>query len=414
MYGWPASPPALQLLGRWIYRGRRPDDSNPRPSKTLLGAERLLVIRLDEIGDVVLTTPLLRELRRNLPRAWITLVVNKLVHNLMKGCPYVNEVLSFDWRAPGWRRPYTQLLRAWELGRERLRPRHFDLALVPRWDGDGHFAKPLVYLSGARRRVGYAEQGSSPSLRDDGPDRLLTQVLDCREPRHEVRRSLEMLEFIGGTVQDEHLDLWLTSQEQEEARLRLVRQGLESDDLLITLAPGASKKERQWPVSRFAALGAWLIQHYGARLLVVGGPGEEPLGRDLVQALGDRAINLTGQTTLRQAAALISLSRLFVGNDSGPMHLAAAGGVPVVELCSFSLVGSPQDPRSPARFGPWGVPQRILHPAGPTPPCTEACLAAEPHCILGVTVARAQEAAAALLAASREIQPVNRDAGVTA
>ncbi len=80
----------------------------------------MLVIRLDEIGDVVLTTPLLRELRRNLPRAWITLVVKKQVYNLVVNCPYVNEVLSFDWQAPIWRFYYTLLWRAWGLAREAL------------------------------------------------------------------------------------------------------------------------------------------------------------------------------------------------------------------------------------------------------------------------------------------------------
>lgn len=397
---WPASPAALQLLGGRVYAGRKAG-SDAQASLSFWEAQRVLVIRLDEIGDVVLTTPLLRELRRNLPRAWITLVVKKQVYNLVANCPYVNEVLSFDWQAPSWRFYYTLLWRAWGLARRHLRPRRFDLALVPRWEyGEYYFAKPLAFLSGARDRIGFAEQCSNPVVQESATDRLLTRVLHHKEPRHEARRSLDMLEYLGGTVQEESLDLWLTPQEQEEARQRLARLGLGPGELLITLAPGASKPGRQWPINRFGELGAWLIRTYGGRLLVVGGLGDEPLGRTLAQTLGEGVINLTGQTTLRQTAALISFSQFFVGNDSGPMHLAAAGGVPVVEISSFPRLGQPLHPRSPARFGPWGVPHRILQPAGPTPPCTEACLATEPHCILEVAVAQVQGAVAELLAAT--------------
>jgi ADP-heptose:LPS heptosyltransferase len=411
---WPGSPAALRLLGGWVYLGRKAD-SDPQSRMPLSEVQRVLVIRLDEIGDVVLTTPLLRELRRNLPRAWITLVVKKTVYNLVANCPYVNEVLTFDWQAPLWRLYYTHLWRAWRLARRHLRPRRFDLALVPRWGyGDYYFAKPLAYLSGARGRIGFSEQCSNPDLLESAGDRLLTQALHHREPRHEVRRSLDLLEYLGGTVQDDSLDLWLTSQEREEARQRLTRQGLGPGDLLISLGPGASRIERQWPLSQFAELGSWIIRTYGARLLVVSGPGDEPLGQTLAQTLGDGVINLAGKTTLRQTTALISQSQLYVGNDSGPMHLAAAVGVPVVEISSFPGPGQPLHPRSPARFGPWGVPHRILQPAGPVPPCTKVCLATEPHCILGVTVALAQEAAAELLAATRKNPRVDREAGVTA
>jgi heptosyltransferase-2 len=403
---WPGSPAALRLLGGRVYAKQDPVGPDPRSTVPLSRVQRVLVIRLDEIGDVVLTIPMLRELRRNLPLAWITLVVKKPVYNLMAHCPYVDEVLGFDGQSPIWRWYYTHLWRAWRMAREHLRPRRFDLALVPRWEyNDYYFAKPLAYLSGARDRIGYSGQGSSPDPRGGGEDRLLTQVLQRREPCHEVRRSLDLLEFLGGIVQNESLDLWLTIPEQEEAQQRLARLGLEPGDLLITLGPGASKPEKQWPVSRFADLGSWLIRTYGARLLVVGGPGEEHLGRTLAQTLGRAVINLAGQTTLRQTAALISQSHLFVGNDSGPKHLAAAAGVPVVEITSFPRLGPPSHLRSPCRFGPWGVPHRILQPERPTPPCNQACLAPEPHCILAVTVAQAQEAAADLLTAARNHQP---------
>ncbi len=286
---------------------------------------------------------------------------------------------------------------------------------MPRWGyGEYYFAQPLAFLSGARDRIGFAEQCSNPASGKVPTDRLLTRVLHHKEPRHEARRSLDMLEYLGGTVQEESLDLWLTTREQEEARQRLAGLRVGPDEFAHYPDAGCLKTEKQWPVNRFGELGAWLHQDVWGAPPGGGRARRRALGPDPGPDPGGRGHQPGGADALRQTAALISQSQLFVGNDSGPIHLAAAGGVPVVEISSFPHLGHPLHPRSPARFGPWGVPHRILQPAGPTPPCTEACLAAEPHCILEVTMAQVQGAVAELLAATCKNPRVYRKAGVTA
>ncbi len=354
---------------------------------------RVLVVRLDEIGDVVMTTPLLRELRRNFPEAWITLVVKPEVHNLMELCPYVNEVLTYDWRVKGRFGLLGRHVRALRLAWSHLWQRRFDLAILPRLDADHYHGTFVAYFSGAQWRVGYSEHViDHKRIANNGFDRLLTHPLHCNNLKHEVEHNLDVIRWLGGYVEEDQLELWLSQDDEDFAGQYLIGREVKSDDMLVGLAPGAQAPKRVWPADRFAELGLWLQQRYGAILLVVGGPGEEPLGEGLERRLGPKAVNAVGRTTLRQTAALLKRCRFFVGNDTGPMHMAAALGVPVVELSCHPKSGSPWSANSPSRFGPWGGRHKVLQPETPCPPCTKECVADHAHCILGITVEQVEQA----------------------
>jgi len=103
-------------------------------------------------------------------------------------------------------------------------------------------------------------------------------------------------------------------------------------------------------------------------------------------------IDVIGKATLRQTASLLKRCLLYVGNDTGPMHLAAAAGIPVVEISSFPRSAPLNDSNSPARFRPWGASYTVLQPQMPLSPCTGACEAAEAHCIKAVSIADVQGA----------------------
>jgi heptosyltransferase-2 len=402
---WLATPQAAHVIGEplfWLLgmrrKGREIDLSQ---------VKRLLVVRLDEIGDVVLTTPFLGELRRNLPDAWITLVVKPQAYNLVELCPYVNEVLTYDWRVNG---RFTNLRRHWRalrLAWRHLWRRRFDLAILPRWDTDGYHGTFVLYFSGASWRVGYSETVNDHKRRaNKGFNRLLTHPLQDSNLKHEVEHNLDVIRFLGGQVQDDRLELWLGKKDKGIAEQFLKDHQVEPDELLVGLAPGAGAPKRMWPIKRFAELGSWLRNAYGARLLIVGGPGEEPLGEELERALGASVVNAVGRTTLRQAAALLQHCQLFVGNDAGPMHMAAAVGVPVVELSCHPELGSPYSASSPLRFGPWGVSHTVVQPQTSRPPCVDECIADHPHCILGITVDQVKEAVTEGLA-RRKKEPGN-------
>ena len=396
VFFWPTSPAVTRAVWEpiWRWAGRK------APGKEIRFSElrRVLVIRLDEIGDLVLMSPFLRELRRNLPEAWITLVVKPGVFNLVEKCPYVHEVLTYDWTAGKYTAAYTRQWRALKLAREHLWPRQFDLAILPRWDVDSYHGTILAYFSGARWRLGFSEKVSPwKEKANKGFDRLLTHILDACAPKHELLRNLDVLRYLGCEISDEGLEVWLTEKDKADAVRLLDAHGSRGQGPLMGLGPGAFIGGKRWPLARFVEVASWVQNNYGASIIVVGGQEDEAAGRELQAALGGGVINLAGKTTLRQTAAVLSHCRLYIGNDSGPMHLAAAANVPVIEICRFPRRGNPWHQQSPRRFGPWGAPSRILQPERALAPCTEGCEAAEAHCILGVSVDQVQDAVKDLL-----------------
>jgi lipopolysaccharide heptosyltransferase II len=349
--------------------------------------EKVLVIRLDELGDVVLTSPFLRELRRGLSDAWITLVVSPSVRNLVELCPYVNEVLTYEWKGAELLREFRLHGRAVQLARKRLWSHHFDLAIVPRWDTDSYHASFLAYFSGARWRVGSTgHAGRDKKLANRGYDSLFTRVLNDDTSKHEVERNLDFLRFLGFPIERTELELWIGKDDRDIAKDILKSNRVQSGALIFAFAPGAGHPKRMWPIANFVELGSWLRKKFDAYIMVFGGKGEESLGSEISQQLGAGVINLVGKTTLRQAAALMEHCCIYVGNDSGMMHVASAAGVPVVEISCHPINGLPVHHNSPRRFGPWGVPHSVLQPDLAIDPCSEACTASGSHCINRITV----------------------------
>ncbi len=394
------SPRSVHLLGEpfFLLLGSRHSEGSINDFKLYSSeTKKILIVRLDEIGDIVLTIPFIRELRRNLPDAWITLIVKPEVYNLVELCPYVNDVQIFDKNVPRSRPETVQLhrhVRAIRLASKYLWSKKFDLAIVPRWDADYYHATFLSYFSGAPWRVGYSETviAHKKEINKDY-DSLLTHAIKDGTLKHEVEHNLDVIRFLGGQVLDDRLELWLSEGDMAFAKDLLRGHGAKSNDLLIAFAPGAGAGKRMWPINRFAQLGSWLQNAYRARILIIGGPGEEALGHELKQLLGSNAVNTADQTTLREAAALLSHCQLFIGNDAGPMHMAAAVNMPIIEISCHPRTGSPYSANSPKRFGPWKTISTILQPDFPQPPCTDECIADHPHCILGVTVERVKRAA---------------------
>jgi heptosyltransferase-2 len=350
---------------------------------------RILVVRLDRIGDVVMMGAFLRELRRGFPKAWVTLVVSPGTFNLVETCPHVNEVRVF--RNPS-DRPFRQglrLVRALGLGLGRLRREGYDLAVFPRWDADS-FAGPLLcLLSGARWRVAYSEHVTDKKARvNRGFDGFFTHTIDRRSCRHEVDSNLDLLRCLGVEPVEDGLELWWTQEDVIRVEAVLENGGWVEGERLVALAPGAAEANKIWPAARFAEVGRWVRREYGVRLVIVGGKADRALAHALETELKSTAVSVAGKLTLRQTGLLLKRCEFFLGNDSGPMHLAAAARVPVVAIFRCPPNVDPGQVQSPARFGPWGVPHRILQPDHAVRPCDDHCLARSPHCIREVVVSQ--------------------------
>lgn len=364
--------------------------------------EQLLVIRLDEIGDFVLTTAFLRAIRRHYPQARITLLVNTSVEGLARACPYIDELLLYPVRR---RAPPFDQLRAYaaarRFARERLCERRFQLAVIPRVDIDNACALAMAYHAKIPLRVGYDESSFAlRQVKDRNFGRFLTHVVERNGSLHEVLCSLRVAAFLGADVADARLALWPRNEEIARAREYLSRFS-DPHRRLIALAPGGGLERRQWPPRSFASVAGRLIEEAGVRIVLVGGRGEERIAEQVIADSavdGRHLLNTTGRLSLGEAAALLGCCDLFIGNDSGPMHMAAAMKVPCVEISCHPLGGDPVGENSPARFSPWLVPSRILRPRIALPPCQFGCSKPYAHCITTVQAADVLQAATELLA----------------
>ena len=374
-------------------------DSRTGQKAGVAGPGRILVVSLAEIGDAVLLSPFLRELRRFAPNAHITLVHRPAASSLYAGCPYVDRTLAYESRVARLLRPLVLPLRAWRFTRRTLASEMFDLAIVPRWDTDHYFATAIAFWSGAVRRVGYSEHvNPRKATLNAGFDELLTDAVSSGTAPHEVERHLALLRYLGAAPIEGPLELWPDDEDAREVEEQLTRRGVATNAPCIALLIGAADPKRRWPAERFAALAAGLLRRYtNAHVLIIGGSEDVAAQAVVLQGLDARAVPLAGRLSLPQSSVALSRCMVAVGNDSGALHLAAAGRVPCVEISCHSRRGDPLHNNAPERFGPWGVPATIMRPDAPLAPCTTACAGHAPHCILGVEVDEVLDAVAGLV-----------------
>ena len=392
------SPRATAIYSKpFIRRGGSGQQNVRSASPSVRDAQNILVIRQDRLGDLVLMSAFLRELRRSNPEAHVTLIVDSKLLNLVELCPYVNQVLGADLPFCGATANLRQVLEALRFSRRHLRPRRFDLALIPRWDADLYHSSYVGIFSGAKRRIGYSEDVLASKLDlNRGFDSLLTDAVHDSTPKHEAERNLDLLRFAGGTVRDSHLELWLSEDDRETVRRKLEATGVSESELIVALGVGAAHRRRRWPLARFVAVGRFLEEKYGAKIVAVGGTEDQQFGQRVSEAIPG-AINFCGTLSLRQTGALLERAQLTIANDSGPMHLAAAAGSAVIEISCHPKDADANHENSPVRFGPWSRESVAIQPESPTAPCTKDCTQNHAHCILGVSAAEVKAAAESLL-----------------
>jgi heptosyltransferase-2 len=368
----------------------------------------ILVIKLDSIGDMVLATPALRELRRNFPEARILLVATPQTREIVELCPHIDRIMVFE---PSGRRVLRPL--AWTVGLFRigweLAAENIDLAVVLRWDTDS-VGCGIAFVSGAWVRLGYSERVNSAKAEANcGNDGLLTDVLETMDPGHEVNAGLALIHHIGGAASNSDLELWLADSDRLKAREIVATLGPQSS-CMVGVGIGAREGKRRWPPERYGAV-CRSLRRIGAEVILFGSAHDEDEARRISLAAGGGLYDLVGRTTLRENAAILSQCRLVIANDSGLGHIAAAVGVPCVVISCHPKTGDPLHPNSPRRFRPWGVESRILQPDVPAAPCITGCSASDAHCILAVEPDLVAAAVFELLEPSRTALSISENDG---
>jgi ADP-heptose:LPS heptosyltransferase len=356
----------------------------------------LLVIRLDGLGDVVLTTPLFRELKRAFPGSSCTVVVQDAFRPLLVTNPHIDEVLSLRPVNAAWlpARARSLLSVLW-LYWHRLRGRRFDVAISPRWDVDDRLATLLCSLVDAKERVGYTEMASPAKQRHNrGFDAAFSTCLSAGPVQHEVLRNLEIVRILGGKVEDSKLEISLTQRDREFASKLLAN--VPATSTLVAVGIGGRSASRRWPLENYAQSLNQLWKQRRMQPVIICSDGEWEEACKLDKLLCSEAIILSG-VPLRKVCAVLERCHLFIGNDSGSAHLAGAMNCKTIVISRHPSGGDPNHANSPIRFAPYCDRVCVLQPAAGLDACKAACLSAGPHCITAVSVEQAVAAAREML-----------------
>jgi ADP-heptose:LPS heptosyltransferase len=300
--------------------------------------ERVLLIRPDHLGDVLLLTPALHALRAALPTAHLTLLLGPWSAEAVRRNRDIDAVETcafpaFERKArAGVLAPYRMLSKTAAGLRDR-----FDTAVVLRYDH--WWGAWLAAAAGIPRRVGYSWTESRP---------FLTETVSYEPGRHEARQNARLLEALAPGL-EAALGPSRYTMHEEDARWARARFGGVEGALRIAIHPGAGAQVKQWPSEHWATVATRLHQVRDVQIILTGGPGERELAASIAGKLPFSALDLAGQTSFGQLAAIYGTADLVLGSDSGPLHLAVATGAKTVHLYG---------PVPAAKFGPWGDPAR--------------------------------------------------------
>jgi len=308
--------------------------------------QRLLIRSTNWIGDAVMTTPAIRAIRKYFPNAHISLLAKPWVAPVFENSEHVDRLLVYDAE-----RRHKGFFGKFRLARD-LKKYHFDAAILLQNAFEAAF---ISFLAGIPFRIGY---------NTDARQLLLTHPVSCTnevKKKHQTEYYLNILRGIG--VEEDNRDLYLKLDQRDRFRAEkiLSEQHPFPGDKIIGINPGATYgPAKQWPLDRYARL-ADRIQAFTERpVIIFGGPKDINLGRYISQRMQHRPIDLSGKTSLGEAMALIEKCALFITNDSGLMHVAAALDVPLL-----AVFGS----TNPVTTGPLGRHSRIVRAPLECSPC---------------------------------------------
>lgn len=298
---------------------------------------RILIMKLGAAGDLVLAVPSFRMIRKKFPNAHISLLVDSKLTSLVENCPYINEVIAYD-RSEKTNRGRRILKLA-----KSLAERRFDLSIDLQNNSKTHL---ISFLARIRNRIGYA-RGLSGQL-------LSRPVLEPKQLLAPIEHQFELLKRAGITQLDSEMELWPTEQSERFVSQKLnLEQDVHSPLIGFVMGSSPNWPTKRWPTEHFKELAERIVKDLDGRVVLLGAPGEEPLG-DVFKnhALGEnRVINLIGKTSLSDMIGVIKRLDVLVSGDSAPIHMAAAVKTKLVVFFG---------PTEPKRHLPPGVDHAVL------------------------------------------------------
>ena len=340
---------------QWLFY-RKPLPKNFTP-------ERILVVKLDHLGDVLLATPVFSNLRRTYPNTELHALTGAWSRVVLEKHPDVSKVIQYN--SPAFCRTGqpTSLKQTFQLYRE-LRRQKYDL---------------MVELRSDWRTVWFAFLRLTPKRLDRAALQVANKLgLVQFTGTHETTRNLDVLKQVGIPIPIQTTTFSVTTEDEKWASDFLATHQIDREHPLIAIHPGSPIELKRWLPERYAELADWLIAQKGAQILFVGVKDEIQIITDIQARMQGASINIAGETTLTQLASILHKCNVFIGNDSGPMHLAAAVGIHTIGLYG---------PGDPTRFGPVGAKCQTIRRKLDCPPCSgTTCRFGEEGCMSKIQV----------------------------
>lgn len=293
--------------------------------------KKILVIRTDRLGDVLLNVPAVRALRQRFPGSQISIMVQPKLKELVEGNPDIDKVITYDKNGSqkGWLKTLALI---WQ-----LRNMRFDMSVTL---NPAKRSNIITFLAGIPIRIGYDRKWGF----------LLTHKIRDEKyegEKHEVEYNLDLVrKTVGADTQDISLFVPITKGDELYVSNLLKEHSIYSNEKLIAIHPWSSCPSKIWPIQRYIQVASLLVDELGFRVAIVG--EQTPVG-DFDLQTAPRIINLCGRLSIRQLAAFLKRCLCLISNDSGPVHVACAVRTPCVVIFGRTLSGV-----GSKRWGPWG------------------------------------------------------------
>jgi lipopolysaccharide heptosyltransferase II len=309
--------------------------------------KKILCVRLDNLGDLLMTTPAIRALKETDPAREITLLTSSKSTDATMLIPEIDHCIVYD--AP-WMKLTAPRSGRWDDFEiiQRLKDEQFDAAIIFTVFSQNPLpAAMMCYLAEIPKRLAYCHEN---------PYQLLTDWIKDPDPnsdgeiRHEVQRQLDLVAAIGSYTADPKMSLETPWEAKESVISRLKEKDIDLSDPFVVIHPGASASSRRYPADKFTQVASSLSRELGCQLVFTGSKEERPTIERIQNNLDVMSASFIGSLDLGELAALISLASVIVTNNTAPAHIASAVGTPVVDLYALT---NPQ-------HTPWLVPNRVL------------------------------------------------------
>jgi len=365
------------LLNTYVYY----KDKNVSYGGSKLGKRSILLICRHPLGDTVVESPFIRAVRKQYPQHHIMMICAPENYNLVELCPYVDEIIPYSGKVEGSFYK-THLKQIHQFAKEHYADKDFDLAIISSTCMPSLIEGWLAYLTHAKRRATFTEKLNAGLHREymGAYDRYFTDVLESIGEVHEVENNNTMLQYLGIEVTDDHYELWTDEKDAQTVTKLWREKEVDDNKTRIIVNLSTSSKSKDWPVERYIEVCRRVREHYDVEYILIGA-GESAREYGDIFLKNIQAHDFINMTTIRQTAEVMRRADMYLGGDTGPLHMATAlrlHGVAIYKSADNTDITY----NYVKRLYPWQAPIMPLHPAKAIEGCEAVgCAMNIAHCI---------------------------------